>query len=246
MNANQANTELEKLDLLIAHVWQQIFASTEAKEFIETFMGKDKRVYALYMCQVYHYAYYAARNLGLAGANTSNKETWLMHHFFEHAMEETGHELMAAKDLLALGVSLKKDFSNMPPPLPETEVLVAYVRHLSTGSEPYKSLGYHYWIEQPYAHILPFMQILKSNMSLTDKQMTFYIQHMEIDKKHGADMQKILKRICTTPEHWENIREVTQTSLELTHKMLTGVIREYKILTEGKKSAYAILNQIAT
>jgi pyrroloquinoline quinone (PQQ) biosynthesis protein C len=196
------------------------------------------------MIQVYHYAYYTSRSLALAGANLFNTDTRLMHHFFEHAMEETGHELMALNDLRELGIPIEDARKQMPPALPATEALIAYVRHLSTGPIPYKSLGYHYWIEQPYQHIIPFMKTLQSNMGLNDKQMTFYFQHLNIDQKHGTEMQKIVSRVCTSEEHWNNIMEACEKSLYLAFEMLKAVITEYNLVKEKKSQLYGIVNSI--
>ncbi|NJO87776.1 MAG: hypothetical protein HC831_01585 [Chloroflexia bacterium] len=52
---------------------------------------------------------------------------------------------MAFNDLKALGVPLNSD-EDMPPALPGTEVMIAYVKYLSLSEKPWRSLGYHYWI----------------------------------------------------------------------------------------------------
>lgn len=235
--------EIKKLDELIASTWQEIFSLPEASLFTQSLMGKDKRVYALYMTQVYHYASHAARNLGFAGANLANKDVRLMHHLFEHAMEETGHELMALHDLKAMGVPVGHPEKDIPL-LAATETIVAYVHYLATGNEPYKILGYSYWIEKPYAYILPFMQAMQANMGLTNKQMTFYYQHIEIDKKHGNDIEHVLLKICQSGQQWAAIRQVIQTTLQMTIHMFLEIIREYQKLANGESVTFAILNHI--
>jgi len=234
---------IEELDQLIASVWEEIFSSDEAKKYSSTLMSKDKRLFAMYMTQVYHYAYHTARNLGLAGANLFNTDLELMHHFFEHALGEVGHEQMAYNDLKELGIPFKSE-KDMPPALPATEAMVAYVKYLSLSEKPYRSLGYHYWIEQPYNYILSFMQALEHTMNLEKKQMSFYLMHAKIDQKHGKDIQEIVYKVCTTDERKAEIMEVTRTSLWLMFRLLQDVIAEYGNLVEGKSEMFAILNHI--
>ena len=239
----EKHPKIEELDNLIANVWEEIFTSVEARKYGSTLMNKDKRLFAMYMTQVYHYAYHTSRNLGLAGANLHNKDLKLMHHFFEHAIGEVGHEQMAYNDLKALGVQFSSD-AEMPPTLPATEVMIAYVKYLSLSEKPYRSLGYHYWIEQPYDYILPFMQALKHNMGLNDEQMSFYVQHVRIDQKHGKDIQDIVAEVCKTDEQWDEIKEVAKTTLRLMFRMVQDIIDEYDRLIQNKSDKFKVLNHI--
>jgi pyrroloquinoline quinone (PQQ) biosynthesis protein C len=150
---------------------------------------------------------------------------------------------MAYNDLKALDVPLNSD-EDMPPALPATEVMIAYVKYLSLSEKPWRSLGYHYWIEQPYDYILPFMQALKHNMGLKDEQMSFYLQHVKIDQKHGKDIQNIVMKVCETDEQWEEIKEMTRTSLWLMFRMVQDIIDEYEKLANGKSVKFKILNHI--
>jgi len=234
---------LQQLDELIASVWKEIFDSEEAKKYSSTLMCKDKRLYAIYLVQVYHYAYHTARNLGLAGANLFNRDLKLMHHFFGHALGEVGHEVMAFNDLKELGIKLDSQ-DEVPPALPETEIMVAYVKNLSISEKPYRCLGYHYWIEQPYNYINSFMQAMELTMGLEKKQMSFYKQHAIIDQKHGSDIQEIVAEVCKTDGIMAEIMEVTRTSLWLMFDVLKRVIQEFILLSENKSDRYAILNQI--
>jgi len=239
----EKHPQIENLDNLISSVWEEIFSSQEAKKYGSTLMSKDKRLFAVYMTQVYHYAYHTARNLGLAGANLFTNDLKLMHHFFEHALGEVGHEKMAFNDLKELGVPFKSE-NEIPPALPATEVLISYVKYLSISEKPYRCLGYHYWIEQPYNYILTFMQALEHTMGLEKRHMSFYLQHSLIDQKHGKDIQDIVVQICIIDEQWNEIREVCRTSLWLMFRVLQDVITEYEQLADNKSGEFKILNHI--
>lgn len=235
------NKYLQKLDNLIAEEWKAIFSSDLAPIVDDVINKKDKRIYALYMTQVYHYAYHTPRSLALAGANLTNEDTRLMHHFLEHALEENGHDMMAYHDLKAMGVPLRSR-QDMPPVLASTETMIAYVNYLSTSSEPYRSLGYHVWIERPYEYIESFMQVLYDRLKLEESQFLFYKNHKRIDQKHGKDLQDILVDYCKTEKHWEEIYSVTRTTMRQFMNMIIEILREYEKLKNGSSSTFRILD----
>lgn len=239
MTAN--HTEIEKLDQAISDSWNSIFISEISSQFTGTGMSKDPRIYALYLTQVYHYAYHTPRILALAGANAFNTDTHFMQHLFEHAMEETGHELMALHDLKMLGIEYgAQTMHGLPRMLPATETMIGYVKYLATSETPYRVMGYSYWIERPYRHILSFMEQLEKDMALNKNQLTFYYNHLHIDQKHGQDIEHILIRVCQTPEQWAAVREAALKSMQLMLNMLLEIIAAYKQLGTDNSSFKAI------
>ena len=236
---------LEHLDALISAQWQSIFASALAPEVEKILNSKDKRIYALYMCQVYHYAYHTPRSLAQAAANLFNEDLRLMHHFLEHAVEENGHDMMAYHDLKSMGIPLNSR-EDMPPPLTSTETMIAYVKFLSLSKEPFRSLGYHYWIEQPYQYIETFMQTLCDILRLEESQFLFYKNHKRIDAKHGKDVQAILIDYCKTEQQWESVYNVTMTTMKQFMNIIIEIIEEYYKLKTGQDSSYKILNAVVT
>ena len=235
--------QLQRLDTLISREWQEIFSSEMAPKVYKTIEDKDIRFYAIYMTQVYHYAYHTPRSLALAGANLANGDIKLMEHFFEHALEENGHDMIAFNDLKAMGVPLKKR-RDMPPALPSTETMIAYVKYLSLSPEPYRSLGYHYWIEQPYGYIDRFMQQLNEGLQLQESQFSFYKTHKSLDEKHGDDVQSLISYCCQTEQQWEAIYEVAQTTMRQFAQMIFESLEEYEKLKNGSPSQFQIINAI--
>ena len=83
------NIKLQQLEQLIASRWEQILEQPQAMQFANSLMGKDRRVYALYLTQVYHYASHTARNQALVAVNPNNRDIHYMQFCLEHALEET-------------------------------------------------------------------------------------------------------------------------------------------------------------
>lgn len=120
----EKSEQIKALDNILSQKWEEFFNSTTALNLIEKLSDVDQRIYALYMLQVYHWSSQSARTLALAGANKANTDVKFMMHCFEHANEETGHELMALNDVISLGVPIKDAKKDIPPPLHETEILI--------------------------------------------------------------------------------------------------------------------------
>jgi len=237
-------TNLQQLELMIANKWQQILEQPQALQFAGSLMGKDRRVYALYLTQVYHYAFHTARNQALVAVNPDNRDIHYMQFCLEHALEETGHELMALHDLRSMGVAIKNAEKEMPPALPATQLLIAYLYRVANSGNPVQRLGYSFWAETSYGHIRNFMDNLSLNMQLDKKQMTFFYNHSSIDDKHAKDVEKILLHICRTEEDWKAVTQTAIITLDLTHQILVSVIDEYEKLVKNERSDFSILNSL--
>jgi hypothetical protein len=120
----EKHPEIIKIDEILANSWKKIMKRPEAIRLLTKVATIDRRIYALYLVQIYNWANHVARSLGLAGSNSYIRNREFMSFAFSHGIEEAGHELMAIHDLKALGVPLDDDLSNMPPPLPRTEALI--------------------------------------------------------------------------------------------------------------------------
>lgn len=232
---------LKELESKVAEKWSEILSQPQAIQFANSLMGKDRRIYALYLTQVYHYAFHTARNQALVAVNPANKDIHYMQFCLEHALEETGHELMALHDLRSMGVAINDPENEMPPALIPTKLLIAYLYRVATDGNPVQRLGYSYWAESSYGHIRKFMDELSSNMNLDKKQMTFFYNHSAIDDKHAKDVENILLKVCKTQADWDAVTETALVTLDLTHQILKAVIGEYEKLVRGLPSQFEIL-----
>ncbi len=233
--------KLKELDQLISLKWEEILSQPQALNFANSLMGKDRRLYALYLTQVYHYAFHTARNQAMVAVNGSNRNIQYMQFCLEHALEETGHELMALHDLRSIGVPIKDPELDMPPALMPTELLIAYLYWVSSYGNPVQRLGYSYWAERSYEFINSFITTLTSDLKLEKRQMTFYYNHSAIDDKHAKDVEQILLKVCVTDEDWKQVKKVALTTLDLTNNILASVLGEYRKLIQGEESDFQIL-----
>jgi thiaminase len=231
----------EALDTTLKSVWEELF---QRCRFIQTVQrGEvDKKLYALYMLETYHYTRHNARNQALVGVRALEEDGPYLRFCFEHAKDEAGHELMAMHDILSLG--LKQGDFTAPPPLPATEVLIAYLYWISATGNPLRRLGYSYWAESVYRYINPLIARVQQTLNLKSAQMTFFIAHAKIDAEHEQDVRKMLAERCRSDQDWADVERVMTTSLRLTGEMMEDVSAEYERLVTGKPTPYRFLDAL--
>jgi hypothetical protein len=233
--------KLSELQQLVKAQWKQALADPKIASFMDTAAANDRRIIAIYLIQVYHYAFHTARNQALVGVNLMNTDPHYMRFCFEHALEETGHELMALHDLRALGITFN-NAREIPPPLQSTELLIAYLYYVATHGNPVQRLGYSYWSETSYSFIRTFMDMIITSMDLQKNQLTFFYSHSNIDEKHAKDVEAILLKVCKTDQDWDDVRKVAKVTLELTNSMFHESFAEFLKLVNNEPSRYSAIN----
>jgi pyrroloquinoline quinone (PQQ) biosynthesis protein C len=236
------NVNFTDIDSSISELWSNIFSSSPLVKTINS-GNVTKSLYAIYMIETYHYTSHNAANQALAGVKNCENPVYAKF-CFKHACDETGHEQMALHDLLSLGV--KEDEFVLPKPLPETEMLIAYLYWISSNGSPFRRLGYSYWAEGSYKYINPLIHKVKDSLKLDNSQMTFFIAHSDIDKKHAEEVESIILRTCKEACDWDDMKTVAETSLRLTAIMLDAIYREHQNFVNGKSKRYEFLNRCFT
>jgi pyrroloquinoline quinone (PQQ) biosynthesis protein C len=218
--------------------WDDLFARSRLIKTIQE--GRiDKKLYAIYLMETYHYTLHNARNQALVGVRAFDIGVSYLKFCFEHATEETGHEHMALHDLLALG--LPKEALKIPPPLPMTEALIAYIYWVSATGNPLRRLGYSFWAESSYDFVMPLIDRVREHLDLKPAQMTFFVAHSKIDEDHAAEVRRMIAQNCKTDQDWVDIERVMTTSLRLMGNMMEEIYAEYERLLKEQAPNYAFL-----
>jgi thiaminase len=236
------DVRLKALDEKLSAAWRGLFQRSRLVRTIEK--GElDRRLYALYLFETYHYTAHNARNQALVGVRAVNPSDAYMKFCFEHANEEVGHEQMAMHDILSLG--LRGVEFEIPRPRPATEVLIAYLYWVSATGNPLRRLGYSYWAEGSYQYITPLLERVQKTLSLTPNQMTFFTAHARIDEKHADEVRHMVASQCQTEQDWRDVEDVMLTSLSLTGGMMEGVYDEYERVLTGRSTEYKFLSSLS-
>ena len=205
-----------RLDLAIEDQWAGAKAGRLWRHVTELGMNRD--LYRLTMAQLFHYARHNSINQAVAVFRAEPEEIALLRFAYEHAKEELGHERMILHDLRSSGL-LRPD-EPLADPLPATDALINYLYGVALREGPIPRLGYSYWAESAYRHIAPLLVATRDSLGLTDRQMTFFAAHAEIDLRHAEQVRDIIRRTVTTPDRAEAVIRVAVTSLWLTIQIL--------------------------
>ena len=236
------NGFLEKLEKEIAQTWKQILDNNRLSQLVMS-QQFDIRLYALYLLETYHYTVHNSRNQALVGASLQPEaDIHYLKFCFKHAYEEAGHELMALHDLKSLGNIV------LPQPLPiameSTQTLISFLYHISKTGNLNGRLGYSLWAEDAYTFIAPLLDVVRTLLKLKPAQMTFLVEHSNIDAEHIVQVRKMIERVAATKDDHDAIRSVAIRSLQLTGLVLNEVADQYQQLVLGRSTKYAFLSSL--
>lgn len=202
----------------------------------------DPRLYMLYMLQTYHYTAHNARNQALTGVIAKDVSPGYLKYCFDHAAEESGHEMMAVADLVSMGMTHQQVFSS--PAILETDALIAYLYWISSTGNPMRRLGYSLWAESSYGFIGDVLTKVKGDLKLTARQMTFFDAHSDIDAEHAAEVDRALTLYCKTEADWQAVEHTMIGTLQMTERMLDGVWHTFNALRNGSALTFTFLDRV--
>jgi len=171
------------------------------------------------MIEIYQYTKHNSRNQAVAAF--IDAPDGLLRFAYTHAAEEFGHERMVVHDLTSIDLFNKDDLQRKP--LPATEALIGYLYYVAIKYGPLARLGYSFWAEDVYDHISEILTKIRRDLSLADKNMTFFVAHATIDEKHIDQVTDCIKRFATSPSEELEVQQVAKTTLFLTGQMLEQI-----------------------
>ena len=234
---------LETLKLQMTQKWNEILKSNKLIQLIEE-GNSDRRLYVMYLAETYQYASHNAKNQAIVAqriTTTNSKDINYMKYCLEHALEETGHELMAYHDLKAAG--LKVPLNELPSAQSSTEAFIGYLYFVAQTGNPLRRLGYSFWAESSYEYFGAVMMKAAQNMKLSKAMMTFFAEHSDIDEKHADDVNRMISANCKTAEDWNEVSKVMLQTLQMTNDMLNAIAEEYAKVLENKSPWNEVFNK---
>lgn len=213
----------KKLDDVVAEGWRRIHNGPFWQYLRDN--NADPELYRRTMQELWHYIQHNPLNQAVAVLGAPPLRTHLIRYAIEHAQEEIGHEKMIEHDLRAVG--LLDESMMAATPLPATQAFIAYLYYVGLTQGAVARMGYSYWAENSYSQIGELLDKCRAELGITDREMSFFIAHSNIDTKHSKEVQEALLRNATTPELQHQVIEVARTSLYLNEAMLAGVLDRY-------------------
>lgn len=215
---------IRRLDETVDFGWSQIHADDYWTHVMSNGMNRD--VYISTLAQIYHYARHNSINQAFAAWRVSPEDMALLRFCYRHADDELGHEKMIVHDLQSIGAPVDETLAVAP--LPATQALIGYLYYVGLQYGAVARLGYSYWAETSYGHIIELMQRAKQDLGLEDTQMAFLVAHQGIDVKHAEQVRQAVRQFVITEEQAQAVCDVASTSLYLTGQILDCVLKSFQ------------------
>jgi pyrroloquinoline quinone (PQQ) biosynthesis protein C len=134
------------MDHLLA-VRKKVRAGLEATAIVRNALSGqfDRRLYARYLTNAFHYAGHSPKVMAIAAARCMDDHPDLAGYLLHHADEERGHDRWALSDLAALGVD--EATVRATAPVPACSALVGYVHYVARVANPVGLFGWMYVLE---------------------------------------------------------------------------------------------------
>lgn len=175
------------------------------------------------MVEIHHYTKHNSMNQAVTAF--VNAPEGLLRFAYQHAAEEVGHERMVIHDLESIGLLDRQALEREP--LPATEALIGYLYFVALRYGAVARLGYSFWAESVYGHIGDALSKIRSDLSLNDRNMSFFVAHSTIDRKHIAQVEDCIDRYVKTPADQSLVRSTAETTLFLTGQLLEQVAQRH-------------------
>ncbi|MBI2608320.1 MAG: iron-containing redox enzyme family protein [Deltaproteobacteria bacterium] len=153
--------------------------------------------YKEWLKETYHFTRNTPRFLSAAGSQVEDDKQFVRTRFFQHAVEENGHHLMALKDLRNLGVdeeSVKKTY-----PCAGTTAIVSMHYYLAHYTNPIGIFGAVFCFEGLAFDLCDqWAKNLKAHHGLSNNCLTFIISHGHFDIEHIKEAKEVINHEVIT------------------------------------------------
>jgi pyrroloquinoline quinone (PQQ) biosynthesis protein C len=143
--------------------------------------------------------------------------------YYQHAISEISHDLMAKADLMALGVPEEVVVNSKP--LPENLALQGCFVYLIQHQSALAYLGYLFHLEfLPTTHGMKHIEMLKAK-GVPDSALTFLEEHATVDVQHNKMMDSYLTELIKNDDDLKIVIDATKIAARL-HTLMIGAACE--------------------
>lgn len=189
--------------------------------------------YQGFLLETYHNTAYNPQLQAYASMYIPNNPRAIVKRFYQHAISEIGHDLLAMSDLMNLGVS--KDLILKSKPLPMTTAFFANTVWGIQRKGPAYYLGYLFHLEfspteSGKTHIATLLK-----KGIPQNAVTFLEEHSTVDIGHNKFMEQYIQELITTDEQEEILREALVSAVDLHTKVLGAAFENGERLFKNLK-----------
>jgi hypothetical protein len=193
---------------------------------MNAFPWEDRGAYSAWLAQTFHYVSFSSRIISMAAAFTPLDEPQLHSRFVNHSAEESNHEILAKRDLEALGGKIE-DY----PLFSSTRALYQSQYYYAQVEGAASLMGYFISLEGLALHCAKTAseRVLKATQN--PKTINFLRVHAEDDIEHVDKALKALEKFKP-----ESLRAVA-VNLENTRMFYSRMLQECQGLSSKVKAA---------
>lgn len=174
--------------------------------------------YKGFLIETYHNAGLNPQLQAFASIYIPGRPRALIKKFYQHAISEIGHDVLALNDLDALGVD--KEFVICTKPLPITS---AFYANATWGIQKFGViyyLGYLFHLEfTPTQNGRKYIEIL-SKKGIPENALTFLEEHTTVDIAHNKLMEMYIRDLIKTSDDFEIMKESLRCCVNLHTKII--------------------------
>lgn len=175
----------------------RLYESPLFKSLCDGTMPLDK--YKEWLKETYHFTRNTPRFLAAAGSKLNDDRQFIRTRFFNHAIEENGHHLMALKDLRSLGV--KVEGLDQTFPRAGTNAIIAFHYYLAHFVNPVGIFGAIFCFEGLAFELCTQMaENLKARHGIGNDCVTFLKSHGHFDIEHISEAKEVLNHYIHSEE----------------------------------------------
>ena len=174
--------------------------------------------YKGFLRETYHHAGLNPQIQAMCTMFLKGRPRKIIKKFYQHAISEIGHDLLALADLGSLGVD-KESIVNSRP-LASTIAYNAYPLYEIQFCNPLSYLGYLFHLEfMPTQGGSDYIKSLKK-VGVPDSALTFLEEHRSVDEQHNTFMKSYLEELIQNEKDLDDVIHATRNSCQLHGRMI--------------------------
>jgi len=209
----------------IFNAWKEKAAVMgESPWFVRLAQGQlDLHHYKGYLLETYHHAGLNPQIQAYTTMFFKNNPREIIGKFFLHAKSEISHDLLAANDLVHLGVD--REYILSTKPLATTAALNAFALYLVQFISPVSYLGYLFHLEfLPTQNGPDYINKLKE-MGIPDTALTFIEEHSTVDVGHNRLMKDYVEHLVKTNKDLDEVVYAAHATCDLHLNMMEAAFK---------------------
>lgn len=149
---------------------------------------------------IFHQVYMSSTSFALAGVSLDSRYSDIREYLFHHAEEEQDHWKWIIQNLRETGDAGADPRNSFPPVA--AQAYISFAMFLASR-QPVARLAMAYVLEGISGKFaVEYGRKAAELLQLTRKQMSFYIQHGELDAGHSDDILEVLKNAQLSAYEW--------------------------------------------